>query len=102
MSKDFEPDLVSLIDEDDNEHSFEILDAVETEDGQRYMALLPYSEDVSDVDDGLYYIFQVIEEDGEEQLVTVEDNDLLDSLAEIFEERFDAIFDDDEPDELLQ
>ncbi len=44
-----------------------------------------------------YYIFEVIEEDGEEQLQEVEDDELLDKLAAIFEERFnEAYFDEDE------
>ena len=41
-----------------------------------------------------YYIFEVIEEDGEEQLQEVEDDALLDKLADIFESRFnEAYFD---------
>lgn len=44
-----------------------------------------------------YYIFEVIEEDGEEQLQEVDDDALLDKLAEIFEERFnEAYFEDGE------
>ncbi|MBQ6569406.1 MAG: DUF1292 domain-containing protein, partial [Clostridia bacterium] len=63
-------------------------------DDGRYVALLP--KDGAEEEMGTYYIFEVIEEDGEEQLAEVEDDDLLDSLAEIFEERFDSIFDDGE------
>ena len=44
-----------------------------------------------------YYIFEVIEEDGEEQLQEVDDDALLDKLAGIFEERFnEAYFDGEE------
>ena len=44
-----------------------------------------------------YYIFEVIEEDGEEQLQEVDDDALLDKLAAIFEERFnEAYFDGEE------
>jgi len=41
---------------------------------------------------GTYYIFEAIEEDGEEQLAEVEDEELLDKLAEIFESHFDELY----------
>ena len=40
-----------------------------------------------DDDEVTYFIFEMIEEDGEEQLVEVEDDDLLDELSKQFEER---------------
>ena len=40
----------------------------------------------------LNYIFEAIEEDGEEQLAEVEDEELLDKLAEIFESHFDELY----------
>lgn len=42
--------------------------------------------------EGTYYIFEAIEEDGEEQLAEVEDEELLDKLAEIFESHFDELY----------
>ena len=102
MQEDFGPDLINLIDDDGVEHSFEVIDAIETEDGNRYMALMPYSGNMTEMlDESLYYIFEVVESDGEEQLVTIDDEDLLDSLAEIFEERFEEIFEDGD-DEIVQ
>ena len=44
----------------------------------------------------LYYIFEVIEEDGEEQLQEVEDDELLDKLADIFEERLADLYEIEE------
>ena len=55
-------------------------------------------EDIVD-GDGTYYIFEEIEEDGEQQLAEVEDEDLLDELAEIFESRFDELYDDEDEEE---
>ena len=52
-------------------------------------------EDIVD-GDGTYYIFEAIEEDGEQQLAEVEDDELLDQLAEIFESRFDELYDDED------
>ena len=95
MNDEFEADLIVLLDEDGEEHSFEILDTIEHEDKTDY-ALYPLIEDPqAKVDaDGEYYIFEVVEEDGEEQLAEVEDDELLDELDEIFTERFESLYDD--------
>lgn len=95
MTDEFEADLIVLLDDDGEEHSFEILDTLEHED-RLYYALYPLIEDPQEaVDaDGEYYIFEVVEEDGEQQLAELEDDDLLDELAEIFEKRFESLFDD--------
>ena len=94
MSEDFEADLIVLLDEDGEEHSFEIIDTLEYEDNT-YYALSPLFEDPQDQveADGEYYIFEVVEEDGEEQLAEVEDDNLLDELDEIFSERFESLYD---------
>lgn len=92
-----EMDFLTLVDDEGNEHEFEILDAIETAEGCFY-ALLPT---VTDPDNALdaetYYIFEVVEENGEEQLAEVEDDALLDKLADIFEARFDEMFEIEEP-----
>ena len=43
----------------------------------------------------------MIEEDGEEQLAEVEDEELLDKLAEIFESRFEEFY-EEEGEEVLK
>lgn len=93
MDKDFAPDLITLIDDENVEHNFEILDTIENEKGIFY-ALYPVFDDAQDAvsDEGEYYIMEIIEEDGEEQLAEVEDEALLDELAAIFEERFEKLF----------
>lgn len=96
---DFEPDLISVVDEEGNEHQFEIIDTLEFED-KRYVALLPAidpDEDVADGDDEAV-IFEIVEEDGEEILATIEDDDEFDRVASIFEERFNDLF-EEEPEE---
>ncbi len=96
MDKDFVADLITLVDENNVEHNFEILDTLENEKGLFY-ALYPVFDDANEAvsDDGEYYIMEVIEEDGEEQLAEVDDDDLLDELAEIFEKRFEELFNED-------
>lgn len=53
MTEEYNPDIVTLTDDEGKEYSFEILDAVET-DESRYLALLPVYEDPKKVldDDG--------------------------------------------------
>ena len=93
MDKDFAPDLITLVDDQDVEHNFEILDTIENEKGLFY-ALYPVFDEPQDAveDDGEYYIMEVIDENGEEQLAEVDDDALLDELAEIFEARFEKLF----------
>lgn len=90
-NNEYSADLITLIDDEGVTHEFEVLDAIETDDG-RYCALLPYlGDDVEDTAEE-YYILQVIEVDGEEELVEVEDEEMLDTLAEIFESRFNEMY----------
>lgn len=100
MDNEYKPDLITLIDEDNAEHNFEILDTIENEKGIFY-ALYPLFDSAQDAvdDSGEYYIMEVIEEDGEEQLAEVEDEALLDELAAVFEQHFEEMFDDIDEDE---
>ena len=95
MDNEYKPDLITLIDEENIEHNFEILDTIENEKGVFY-ALYPVFENAEEaVDDpGEYYIMEVIEEDGEEQLAEVEDEALLDELSAVFEKHFAEMYDD--------
>lgn len=97
MENDFAADLITLVDEENVEHQFEILDQLVYNDIE-YYALYPIFDDAEDAveDSGEYYIMEVIDVDGEQQLAEVEDDDLLDELAKIFEERFEELFDDEE------
>ena len=94
MNNEFAADLITLIDDEGNEHEFEILDVIENDNGC-YYALLPTFDDPQESleTDGTYYIFEAIEENGEQQLAEVEDDELLDELAEQFESRFEELYD---------
>ena len=93
MAEEYSADLITLIDEEGESHEFQILDAIETEDG-RFVALLPNFEEegIDPEEDGTYYIFEVKVENGEEELLEIDDEKLLDQLAEIFESRFDEMY----------
>ena len=95
MDNEYKPDLITLIDEDNVEHNFEILDTIENEKGVFY-ALYPIFDTAEESveDSGEYYILEVIDENGEEELAEVEDEALLDELSAIFEKHFEKMFDD--------
>nr|WP_319489079.1 DUF1292 domain-containing protein [uncultured Caproiciproducens sp.] len=97
VNDEYGADLITLIDDDGEEHEFEILDVIDNDDGCFY-ALLPTFEDPQEKVDaeGTYYIFEAIEENGEQQLAEVEDEELLDKLAELFEGRFEELYDSEE------
>lgn len=100
MANEYTPDLVTLISEEGEEIEFEILDIIENEDG-KYYVLYPYYENPADAvnDPGEYYIFEVQEVDGEEELAEIEDDELLDKLADEFEKRYNESFFDNEESE---
>lgn len=100
MANEYTPDLITLISEEGEEIEFEILDIMENEKGKFYV-LYPYYENPADAvnDPGEYYIFEVQEVDGEEELAEIEDDELLDALADEFEKRYNESFFDDEESE---
>ena len=99
MSDEYSADLITLIDDDGEEHEFEILDEIENEDGVFYALLPTFATPEESLEADTYYIFEVVEEDCEEQLAEVEDEELLDRLAEIFESRFEEMYEDGDDEE---
>ena len=100
MSEDFGANIVSVMDEEGNEHQFELLDAIETDEG-RYVALLPiYSEAEAAIeDDGELVILEVINDNGDDLLVPIEDDDMFESVAQAFEERLSEYYEINEVEE---
>ena len=82
-------DIVSVVDDDGVEHIFEELDRIETDDGNRYVALIPVYDDETEIldDDGDVLILKVIEEDGESYLVQIEDEKEFNEIGNIIEDR---------------
>lgn len=90
----FGNDLVSVVDENGVEHTFEELDRIETDEG-RFIALLPVYTEAQDIidDDGELIILSVVEdEDGEVYLEPIEDEKLFNKIGDIFEERLSEYF----------
>ena len=77
--------IITLNDEEGNEVDFEFLDLIEFE-GEEYVVLLP----VEETDDaGEVVILQVEDIDTEEESYTsVEDEEILNKVFEIFKEKF--------------
>ena len=90
MENEETPGIIELIDENGEAVQFEHLDTLEL-DGTTYVVLTPYTgedEDESDV-----YIMEIVNEDGEDILVTVEDGNRIKKVFEEFKERTKDDFD---------
>ena len=86
--------IVILNDEDGNEVKFEFLDLVELDD-EEYVVLLPVVDEGVE-EEGEVVILKVEDTDDdteEESYVSVEDEDVLNKVFEIFKERFKDDFD---------
>lgn len=94
---DYNPDLITLTDDNGKEYNFEVLDAIET-DTARYLALLPQYSDPKDMldDSGELVIVKVQEENGEEYFCEIEDDDEYETVADAFVDRLEDFFEIDE------
>lgn len=84
------PDLMTLEDEDGNEVTFEVIDALDYE-GARYMAVVEYAEPDSqqETDDQVVILHVGTDEDGE-YLDVVDDDEQLLALGKLFEKHMDG------------
>ena len=89
MSEDFGPNFITLTDEDGNDIELEYVDAIEV-DGQTYMAFFPTVDDEGDVaaaeDFGLAILKSVME-NGEELLSTLDSDEELEKVYDLFMEQ---------------
>ena len=84
---DDESNIVVLNDEDGNEIRFEFLDLIEYE-SEEYVVLLPIDED-GENDDGEVVILKLEDSDtDEESYVSVDDEETLNAVFEIFKDKF--------------
>ena len=97
---EYNPDIINLTDEDGKEYTFEVLDAIESDDG-RYLAMLPIYDDPAKAleDSGELVIVKVHDEDGEEYLCPIDDDDEYEFVADAFIERLQDLYEIDEKDE---
>ena len=99
---EFGPDILTLVDEEGNEHEFEVIDSLE-EGEQRYLALVPVmDEEELEQDDGELVILRATAgEEEDEYLEPIEDEEEFNRISAIFVERLEEFyeFEDPEPDE---
>lgn len=99
MSEEYNPDIITLEDDDGKEYTFEVLDRIETDEA-RYIALLPVYDKPEEMlqDSGELVILKVAEENGEEYFVDIEDDAEYDMIADAFTDRLQDIFEIEEAD----
>ena len=78
--------IIVLNDEDGNEAEFEFLDLIEY-DGEEYVVLLPV-EEADDAGEVVILKLEDTESEDEESYVSVDDEDTLNKVFEIFKEKF--------------
>lgn len=100
MQDDYNPDIVSVVDEDGKEHIFEELDRIETDNG-KYVALVPLYDEAEQLleDDGELIILKVQDEHGEIYLTQIEDENEFTEIGELFEKRLSELYDFEDEDE---
>ncbi len=90
-SEEFEgTEIYTLTDEDDNELTFALLGTLEHEGGV-YKALVPVDEEGNEESEEYVILKCDVDENGEEVLVTIEDDDEFDRIADIFDDEFSNI-----------
>ena len=95
MSETFGPDFITVTDEDGNEFELELVDTLE-HNGITYHAMFPASPETEeglvdvDADDEEYglVIMKVVEESGEELLSTLDSDEEIETIYNLFMERF--------------
>lgn len=79
--------IVVLNDEEGNEVEFEFLDLIEYE-GEEYVVLLPNDENEEDAGEVLILKLEDTDSEDEESYVSVDDEEVLNKVFEIFKEKF--------------
>ena len=98
----YEPDILSVFDEDGNEILFELLERYETDDNT-YVAITEYHDNDEDIVEGnceVIILKAENDENGEEYLIEIEDEmefeQVSDILMKMVEEKFDVEYFDEE------
>ena len=95
--ENYENAAIVLSDEDGNEFEVEIIEALEHE-GKAYVAMVEVFDNPEDMigDDGEFFIFEIVEDEQGVGFSPVEDEDLLNTLGDKFEEIFNSYDECDE------
>ncbi|MEG0019224.1 MAG: DUF1292 domain-containing protein [Oscillospiraceae bacterium] len=97
--EDYNPTIITLVDEENNEHQFEMVDQIEHNE-ETYVAVVPYYEDPAKEleEEPVLIIFRVGEpdEEGLETFDIVDDDEEYYEISGIFATRLQDIFDIEE------
>lgn len=89
MSEEYGNDFVTIIDDDGNEFELELLDTIDY-NGESFSAFLPTDMDENDPDYGLIILRIVVDENGDELFESIDDDDKLQEVYEMFMTIFEA------------
>ena len=85
-----EVEIFTLTDEDGNELEFEVIADCER-NGQHYFAMIPTDDESDTSDDICEYVILKLAKDGDEEiLISVDDDDELDDIADYFDDLFSS------------
>ena len=100
MSDDFysENDLITVVDDDGKEYLFEELDRIELDDWNKYIAVVQVPQTDEEILTGSNEMIdlKVLEQNGENYLVNIEDEEEENEIGKIFIERLSEEFDFEE------
>ena len=89
MSEEYGNDFVTIIDDEGNEFELELLDTIDY-NGESFAAFLPTDMDEDDPDYGLIILSVVNDENGDELFESIDDDDKLQEVYEMFMTVFEA------------
>ena len=95
MSKEFGNDFMTIIDDDGNEFNLELLDTIDY-NGETFSAFLPADMDEDDPDYGLILLSVTEDENGDELIESIDDEEKLEEVHNMFITIFEAEEDDEE------
>ncbi|MBQ7321150.1 MAG: DUF1292 domain-containing protein [Clostridia bacterium] len=95
-NKNMDDGIYTLTDENGNEIRFELVGACEFK-GAQYYAMIPVEDNEKEDDEFCeYVILKSVIENGEEMLVTIDDDDEFDDVADYFDDMLTQEIDYDE------
>ena len=89
MSEEYGNDFVTIIDDEGNEFELELLDTIDY-NGESFAAFLPTDMDEDDPDYTLIHLSVVNDENGDELFESIDDDDKLQQVYEMFMTVFEA------------
>lgn len=95
MSEEYGSDFVTMIDDNGDEFTLEVLDSLDW-NGNTYTAFLPADLDESDPDYGMVLLRNAVDENGDEVYDTIDDDD---ELNDVYEQFMRVLFDDEDEEE---